>query len=429
MTLASPGHVPTRATGARRAWRWLLPAVLLLGLGGGAAALTLADTGAGRDAVGVPAPRPVVAQQRLVDSRTGREFVPRGVTWSSFEYACAQGWGLSTLDLLPGADPAAREAEAMASWGATTVRLPLNQDCWLGTRGAPVSDAQDERTVRDYRSAVGGFVDTLNRAGLVVVLDLHSRKRMGADEYGSLAMPDSESLVFWSSVATAFRDHPSVIFEAFDSPGSRTDTAGRRVFDPSWLCWRDGGCEAPVEDGETPTNGGLTFPAQGMDRIVRTIRDAGARQPILLPGLDDGTDLTHWRELAPDDDQLVAAFHVDGAGSCADVRCWDAVVAPLADLVPVVTTDLRPGDPRGRDLAPYLTWARRHHVGVLLWAWAAHDNDPLSLIRGSGRTPTPYGEQVQSFFTSSTQRAGRSPLGNRQLLPRRGSGVGASSRR
>ncbi|WP_309647336.1 cellulase family glycosylhydrolase [Nocardioides sp.] len=389
--------------------RWALAVALLVGFGSGAAALTLADAGSGQDGGGLPAPRPVVDHQRLVDSRTGREFVPRGVTWSSFEYACAQGWGLSTLDLLPGADPAADEAGAIAAWGATTVRLPLNQDCWLGTRGAPVSDAQDERTAQDYRAAVGGFVDTLNRAGLVVVLDLHSRKRLGADEYGSLAMPDSESLVFWSSVATAFRDHPSVLFEAFDSPGSRTDAAGRRVFDPSWLCWRDGGCEAPVEDGDTTPHGGLTFPAQGMDRIVRTIRDAGARQPILLPGLADGTDLTHWRELAPEDDQLVAAFHLDGVGACVDARCWDSVVAPLADVVPVVTTDLRPSDPEGGDLAPYLAWARRHQIGTIFWVWAAHDNDPVSLIRGSGSTPSPYGELVRSFFTGSTRKPWSEP--------------------
>ena len=409
MKLATPGHGPARSAGARRAWRWLLPAALLVVVGSGAAAVTLSGAGADARAGASSAPRPVVEESRLVDTRTGREFVPQGVTWSSFEYACAQGWGLSTLDLLPDADPAAREAAAIAAWGATTVRVPLNQDCWLGTRGAPVGDSYDERTPQDYRAAVTGLVDALNAAGLVVIIDLHSRKRLGADEYVGLAMPDSESLVFWSSVAAAFRDHPSVLFEAFDAPGSRTDPSGRRVFDPSWRCWRDGGCEAPVED--TRTAGSVTYPAQGMDRIVRAIRAAGAHQPILLPGLDGGTDLRHWLELAPADDQLVAAFHQDGTGSCSTVRCWNTVVAPLADQVPVVTTDLHPAGGRASDLTAYLSWARRHHVGSLFWVWAAHEDDPLSLIRGSRRTPTPYGRQVRSFLTRSPQVPWSGPSG------------------
>ena len=38
------------------------------------------------------------AGNRLVDSRTDDEIVPCGVKCSSFDYACAQGWGFLTLD-------------------------------------------------------------------------------------------------------------------------------------------------------------------------------------------------------------------------------------------------------------------------------------------------------------------------------------------
>ncbi len=399
MQLATPGHGPARPAGARRAWLWLLAVVLLVVAVGGAGAVALRRAGDDPAAGAAAAPRPVVVQNRLVDARTGREFVPRGVTWSSFEYACTQGWGLSALDLVRGVDPATREATAIAGWGATTVRVPLNQDCWLGTRGAPVGDALDERTAQDYRHAVEGFVDALGSSGLVTILDLHSRKRVGTDEYSRLAMPDAESLVFWSSVAATFRDHPAVLFEAFDAD-TPSAGAGRQVPEPGWACWRDGGCAVPLE--ETATGDALTFPAQGMARVVRAIRDAGAPQPILLPGVDGGTDLTRWRELAPDDDQLVAAFHQHSTGSCSTPRCWDSVVAPLAEHVPVVTTDLRPTDER--DLSAYLAWAERHHVGALFWVWAAHDDDPLSLIRGSERTPTAFGRRVRSFLTGSPQK-------------------------
>ena len=176
------------------------------------------------------AAEPVVRDGALVDARTGDPWVPQGPSWSGFESACAQGWGYSGLDPL-GEDAEAEQAALIASWGADTVRLPLNQDCWLGTRGAPVSDDFVERTPEGYRRAVGRFVEALHEEGLVVVLDLHSRKRIGSAAFGSMAMPDSESLAFWRSVAAQYADSPSVLFDAFHAPHSRVDARGRSVLE------------------------------------------------------------------------------------------------------------------------------------------------------------------------------------------------------
>lgn len=392
----------TRAVSPRRAHgrrRWLA-ALLVLALAGSAAAAAVALTDPGpRDTVPYArAAQPVVDENLLVDHRTGRVFVPRGVNWSSFEYACAQGWGLSTLDTLAGPDAATDEARAIASWGANTVRLPLNQDCWLGTRGAPVSDRFEDRTVADYRAEVSGLVEALNDAGLVVILDLHSRKRIGSAEFGSLAMPDAESLAFWDSVATAFRDRPSVMFDAFSEPSSRRYPGQRPVFALTWPCWRDGGCRPPVEDASTATRGLVTFVAQGMDRVVATIRGAGAEQPILLGGLDRAGDLRHWLEFAPDDDQLVASFHSYDDRACATRACWDAVLAPLAGSVPVVTTELGARQPLDGYVATFLDWADAHGVGSLFWVWG-DGTDPLSLRASGQAAPTPYGELARAYLS------------------------------
>ena len=346
------------------------------------------------------APQPQVDENRLVDARSGRAFVPRGVNWSSFEYACAQGWGLSALDTTAGAaDPHDAQAAAIASWGANTVRLPLNQDCWLGTRGAPVSDQYEERTYADYRDEVARFVNALNRHGLVVVLDLHSRKRAASPEFGNLAMPDGESLLFWRSVATAYQHNPSVMFDAFNEPYSRYDSTDELVFDLTWQCWRDGGCDAPVEDDQIATNGATTFPVQGMAALVAEIRDSGADQPILLGGLDYANDLGRWREFAPDDDQLVAAFHSYDFKACADRACWDAVIAPLADSVPVLTSELGADDPLGGYVDDYLAWADDRGIGALFWVWAAHASDAMSLLVDQGGTPTEYGVRARAWLS------------------------------
>ncbi|NPC98472.1 glycoside hydrolase family 5 protein [Nocardioides sp. zg-DK7169] len=351
-----------------------------------------ADTGAAQ---------PQVVGARLVDARDGAEFLPRGVNWSSFEYACAQGWGLSSLDGTVGADKLGAQARAMAAWGMNTVRIPLNQDCWLGTRGAPVSDAHTERTAEDYRLEVAAFVRALNTEGLVVVLDLHSRKRATSPEFGNLAMPDAQSLDFWRSLAQTFRTNPSVMFDAFNEPYSRYDAADRLIFELTWECWRDGGCAAPVEDDRMASDGRTTYAVEGMAAVVSTIRDTGARQPVLLGGLDYANDLSRWAEFAPDDDQLVAAFHSYDFKECGDVACWEAVLAPLADRVPVLTAELGARDPLDGYVEDYLDWADGHGIGSLFWVWADHPDDPMSLISNLDGAPTAFGDLVRAHLAGA----------------------------
>lgn len=332
-----------------------------------------------------PAPVPRVDGARLVDARDGSTFVPAGVNWSSLEYACAQGWGYSVLDA--GAS-AAHEAAAIARWGANTVRLPLNEDCWLGTRGAPRGDATHERDAQGYRDQVARLVAAFHDAGLVVVLDLHSRAQADRRDFGNLAMPDQESLAFWSDVAATFADDPSVMFDLFNEPYSRFDQATNSwAFRLDWACWRDGGCRPPVEDDRTATLSGETYAAVGMAELVARVRAAGAEQPLILSGLDYANDLAGWLEHLPDDDQLVAGFHAYDFKPCSDAACWDRDLGAILDAGrPVLATEF--GDTSaGLDFArSFGQWADAHGVGVLAWAWAEHDGDPLALL-GAHRRP------------------------------------------
>ena len=78
------------------------------------------------------APKLKVAGNKLVDARSGQTFVPRGVNWPSFEYACSDGYGYSNVASAEKVGPDAAGAALIASWHINTVRSPLNQDCWLG---------------------------------------------------------------------------------------------------------------------------------------------------------------------------------------------------------------------------------------------------------------------------------------------------------
>src|ERR1700761_1514601 len=59
-----------------------------------------------------------------------------GVDHSSAEYACVDGYGYND------GDQDAADAAAVASWHANAVRVPLNEDCWLGINGQP-NNSQD----------------------------------------------------------------------------------------------------------------------------------------------------------------------------------------------------------------------------------------------------------------------------------------------
>jgi endoglucanase len=307
------------------------------------------------------APRLKVVGNDLVDSRSGQVFVPRGVNWPSFEYACSDGYGYSNVAEPDKVGPDAAGAALIASWHVNTVRLPLNQDCWLGEDGLPRFG-----NASGYRAAVRRWVSKLHKVDLAVVLDLHWSGPAGVVSDGQRPMPDDRSDDFWRSVARAFKRDRSIVFDVFNEPYSRYGDSGL-VFDLTWECWRSGGCAAPRTGDRQPLDGG-TFTATGMWALVDAIRSTGAKQPIMLGGLDYASDLSAWLANRPQDEQIVASFHNYGGHPCHVQSCWDGTIAPIAREAPVVTgefgeTDCRT-DPRG-----FMDWADRHGVGYLMWAW------------------------------------------------------------
>src|SRR5207302_263155 len=161
-----------------------------------------------------------VVGNRLADS-AGRLLMLRGANRSGTEYACIQGWGIFDG---PSDDAS---VQAMASWRLNYVRVPLNEDCWLGI------------------------------------------------------------------------------------------------------------------DGVDPAYGGSSYRTAGSQQLVTAIRNAGATQPIAVPGIDYANDLSQWLAYEPTDplSSLVAEAHVYGNNSCGAQSagaCLTNTIAPVAAVVPVV---------------------------------------------------------------------------------------------
>lgn len=347
------------------------------------------------------APQLRVKGNHLVDTRSGQVFVPRGVNWPSFEYACSDGYGYSNSASAEKVGPDPAGGALIASWHINTVRIPLNQDCWLGEDGLPRFGKP-----AGYRAAVRRWVATLHDADLAVVLDLHWSGPAGVVSDGQRAMPDDRSDDFWSSVARTFKADRSVIFDVFNEPYSRYDTNGTLVFDLTWECWQSGGCAAPAT-GDRQALDGRTFTTIGLWSLVDTIRSTGAKQPIMLGGVDYASDLREWLAHRPEDKQVVASFHNYGGHACHVQSCWDEVIAPIAAETPVVTGEFGETDCQTSPEA-FMDWADDHGVGYLMWAWwvlpDANCSTLAVLTDVKGKPLAPNGTALKSHLAALAPR-------------------------
>jgi len=317
----------------------------------------------------------------LVDA-SGAQVVLRGVSRSGTEFACVNeggfGFSLGPLDL--------GSVSAIKSWRANVVRLPLNEDCWLGINGVnPLYSGAG------YRSAIAGYVSLLNENGLYVVLDLHWSAPGTTLARSQQTMADLDhSVDFWSSVANTFKGNDAVIFEPYNEPLPDS----QRDSEAAWTCWRDGG-----------TCPGVAFEAAGMQTLVTAVRATGATNVIALGGVGYSNYLSGWLAYKPSDplDNLVAAWHVYNFNACNAPSCWEAMAAPVMAAVPVLVTETGMDACDAAWWNTFLDWLDARQTGYLAWTWNrwSTDCDSRALVTDYyTATPTEYGTIYKSHLAS-----------------------------
>ena len=290
----------------------------------------------------------------------------------------------------------------MTGWkGANTVRVPLNEQCWLGLGG--VNPAYGGAA---YRAAIHDYVRLLRESGFIVVLDLHRSAPGQARSLKQESMPDRDhSLDFWRGVAAAYKDDPAVVFDVFNEPFPFNDVNSRRA----WSCWRDGGCRL------TSRNTHQTYTAAGMNELVAAIRSTGARNVIAVGGIHWAETLDRWLEYRPSDPlrNLAASFHAyERNHHCSTVRCYDTVLAEVAAAVPLYVGEVGPdtvddnctlrsvGD-TGFSEATF-DWLDAHLASYTAWSWNVW-GDCYSLISSFAGMPTPiWGREVRARLADNS---------------------------
>jgi Cellulase (glycosyl hydrolase family 5) len=110
-----------------------------------------------------------VQGNRLIDGN-GNFLRLRGVNRSSSEYACVGGGGGNGNGYALFDGPVDSTAiAAIKAWHINAVRVPLNEDCWLGINLPSTNPYMGVA----YQNAIVTFVQALNNDGIYVILDLH----------------------------------------------------------------------------------------------------------------------------------------------------------------------------------------------------------------------------------------------------------------
>jgi hypothetical protein len=301
----------------------------------------------------------------------------RGVNRSGTEYACVQGWGIfdGPHDLA--------SVRAIAAWRANAVRLPLNEDCWLGINGVKAAYGGT-----NYRAAVRQYVDLLNGQGFYVVLDLHWSAPGSSPATGQNPMPDNDHTpAFWRGVASTFKSHQAVLFDLFNEPYPD----GNRNSDAAWACLLRGG-----------TCPGVPYRAAGMQQLVATVRATGAKNVVMVGGVQYANAMTQWLAHKPRDPagQLAASVHDYDFNACGSASCWQREYAPVAVKVPVIAGEIGESGGTGAFVNRYMRWADTRGVSYLGWTWDAWgcSSGPVLISAYSGKPCPGYGAAYRTHL-------------------------------
>jgi endoglucanase len=270
---------------------------------------------------------------------------------------------------------------AIAAWHANAVRIPLNEDCWLGINGVRESSAR-------YHAEIRSYVDRLHAHGLYAILDLHwnapgtTLSHIGEAYSGYFGMADEDHApAFWSSLAAYFKHDHAILFDLFNEPS-----------DISWSCWRNG-CVAP-----------RGFQTAGMQQLVNAVRATGATQPVMVGGLEKASlDGQAWLANRPEDPagQLVASAHVYGESS---VAAFNSNLLVVAERFPLVLGEVGEKNCADNDLDVLLPWADHRGISYLAWDWFVGSCSDPSLIVDYHGTPTSYGAGYREHLVQNFPR-------------------------
>jgi hypothetical protein len=340
----------------------------------------------------------------LADSK-GNTVILRGVDESGTENFCFM-WGPPPVVVSPSGGPSPLDQTsltAMKQWGINAVRIPLNEDCWLGINGVDGSVGG-----ANYQTPIKQAVDLITQTnGMYVILDLHWTAAGTTQALGQKMMADLDhSVDFWKQVAAAYKYNGSVIFDLFNEPYFTSGTD-----DQQFQCWKNGSTTA--SGGSCPM---VNYPVAGMQSLLTAVRQAGATNLVIMGGTGYSSELDLWPMYVPTDTlnppNVAVSWHVydDQAGCTSNIptmlstlcspspgRGAEAVMTAGYPIVVGETNYFRCG------ASPiwwrsFLSWCETQQIGHVAWSWS-DGNNPQLLQNTTSYTPNAQGQTYKTFLS------------------------------
>ncbi|KAK5580457.1 hypothetical protein RB653_000474 [Dictyostelium firmibasis] len=306
---------------------------------------------------------------RNILNENGELVMLRGANRPGTEYCCVQ-----YAKIFDGPFDQA-QVDEMRKWKMNAVRVPLNEDCWLGVH-AP----ETEYFGASYRKAIEDYVKQYTDSNMAVIIDLHWASENGKLATQQIPMPNNgNSLLFWEDVAKTFKDNSRVLFDLYNEPYPY----GNSWANPdAWQCWKNG-----------TDCGTLGYEASGMQQMIDAIRSTGATNIILLSGIQYATSFTMFLDYQPVDPakQMGVALHSYDFNYCRSRGCWDTYLKPVYSLYPMVATETGQKDCLHDFLSDFISYCDSNDIHYLAWSWLTGACGIPSLIQDYKGSPSNFG--------------------------------------
>jgi hypothetical protein len=215
-------------------------------------------------------------------------------------------------------------------------------------------------------------------------------------------MADSNSVTFWTEVATKYKGNGHVFFELYNEP-----------HDISWNVWLRGGSTTSGDAGTCA----YSFTAVGMQTLYDAVRATGANNLVFIGGDDWAYDLSGVPGNRVAGFNIVYVSHVYHHDTGHDMSDWPEDWGFLTSTDPVMLTELGPFSNQSDDVnceldyvTEVLDYADTNHTSWSSWAWWVYNGggtddgsdycDYPSLLLTRTGSPNSLGMIVQTRLQS-----------------------------
>jgi len=337
-----------------------------------------------------------VSGNKLVNLN-GETIILRGVNRSGIEYSClSSGFSDGPTDIA--------SLQAIQSWNANVIRIPLNEDCWLNINGVTLGGAA-------YKQDVINYVNSITSLGIAAILDLHWSAPGTFKAGGQEPMADQDhSPAFWQDVASMFKNNSLVLFDLYNEPDpipfSSTYPGGFSAWQTAdFACVRDG-CQATATQG-------VQYQTAGMQELVNTVRNTGATNVVMIGGIQEAGTITQYvgnssttpSGYMPTDtlNNIVVSQHLYNNAACSSLSCWNNTIAPVALHYPIITGEFGDTDCTTTYSSQVLPWLDTNEISYLAWTWDTWNSCQALITDYTGTPKSPYGQFYHDYLANVSQ--------------------------